>query len=407
MFDEQKQHLAEQLEVALFSLGIDDEPSIEWRNIPFSGKWGIGTAISFQLAGREIKTGAYQGPVKERAQEIASELAEMLGDLDFAGHVEANNGYINFYFQTSSLAAKLMGDITTQAGKYGQGEKQPGRVMIEYSQPNTHKAFHIGHFRNVALGHSMALILRHAGYETITANYLGDIGMHVIKCLWSYLKYHKDEEPTTGKGRWLGNVYAEADRRIELRDHMVSLIKDTVSLAPSFFVRQLDAFTNEIFSDATQNLVFNKLRLHYALDSGWQAALDTFGMGLTAEDASVESILDNLGTSAVVLDGGPDNLYHHWLRELLTNQNVKGAQRYLGQISSAPFVETIIRNYGPLIWQKTKDWLDVARGQEELDQVALSRLIEDYDDLAKQADWWSDVDIWNLELRDLFQRNLR
>ena len=43
----------------------------------------------------------------------------------------------------------------------------------------------------------------------------GDIGLHVIKWLWAYLKYHKGEEPETDITQWMGKVYADATHRLE------------------------------------------------------------------------------------------------------------------------------------------------------------------------------------------------
>ena len=79
---------------------------------------------------------------------------------------------------------------------FGSGSKKSERVMIEgFGQPNTHKAFHIGHFRNVCLSNALARILRFYGYDVLTANYFGDIGMHVAKWLWFYLKFYKGKLP--------------------------------------------------------------------------------------------------------------------------------------------------------------------------------------------------------------------
>jgi arginyl-tRNA synthetase len=87
--------------------------------------------------------------------------------------------------------------------------------MVEFSQPNTHKAFHVGHLRSAILGDSLARILAFAGYDTVRANYPGDMGLHVIKWLWGYLKYHNGEEPETDITQWMGKIYAEANRKLE------------------------------------------------------------------------------------------------------------------------------------------------------------------------------------------------
>ena len=88
--------------------------------------------------------------------------------------------------------------------------------MVEYSQPNTHKAFHVGHLRNMVLGSSVCDILDFAGNKVIRTNYIGDIGLHVIKWLWNYLTNHNGEQPPAdGMTRWMGGLYAEASKKLD------------------------------------------------------------------------------------------------------------------------------------------------------------------------------------------------
>ena len=58
-------------------------------------------------------------------------------------------------------------------------------------------------------------ILEAAGFDVIRANYINDTGLHVIKWLWNYQTRHAGEAPGTDKTRWMGDVYAEANRRLE------------------------------------------------------------------------------------------------------------------------------------------------------------------------------------------------
>src|SRR5581483_11744571 len=97
----------------------------------------------------------------------------------------------------------------------GAGEAKGVRCMVEYSQPNTHKEFHVGHLRNAAFGNAVVRLLRCAGYDVLAANYIGDIGAHVIRCLWCLTKYHRDEQPPADRLDWLGKIYTEAVQRIE------------------------------------------------------------------------------------------------------------------------------------------------------------------------------------------------
>ncbi|HSR68421.1 MAG TPA: arginine--tRNA ligase [Acidobacteriota bacterium] len=194
---------------ALEELSIPAPANIPLNKIPFSGMWGF-AAPCFPLAAAEKKAGR-DVQVGARAQEIAEALAQSLESSGEFAKVEAVKGYVNIFFDVGQVADQLVDSVLQEEEAYGRGEAKGERVMIEYSQPNTHKAFHVGHLRNVCLGDSLAAILDFAGFDTIKANYLGDIGLHVIKCLWCYLRFHQGNEPDKERGRWLGDVYAQAD----------------------------------------------------------------------------------------------------------------------------------------------------------------------------------------------------
>jgi arginyl-tRNA synthetase len=191
--------------------------SVQWSWIPFSGHWGISTSF-FQAAALEARQNGTGGNVGQRANEMATEAAKAMLEADgspLSGFekVEAVKGYLNLYFSTFSYANRVVGSVLTEKGKFGRTPKNHQRVMVEFSQPNTHKAFHVGHLRNVILGNSVCNILDAAGYDVVRANYIGDIGLHVIKWLWNYLTYHEGEEPGEDRYRWMTDLYTEADRR--------------------------------------------------------------------------------------------------------------------------------------------------------------------------------------------------
>lgn len=187
--------------------------TIHWIPIPFSGQWGITTSF-FQIAALSGEQGAKVN-VPLRAQEIASAVAEAAGQIPGIERIEAVKGYLNLYFSTPEFTQRVVDAVLDLGGRYGAGVPTGKKVMVEYSQPNTHKAFHVGHLRNMILGSTVSNILEFAGYEVIRANYIGDIGLHVIKWLWNYQKYHQGEQPPENITRWMGDLYAEADRRYE------------------------------------------------------------------------------------------------------------------------------------------------------------------------------------------------
>ena len=92
--------IEEQIREYLRSQGIPDPNQIEWNSIPFAGGWGISTPC-FPLAAQEARSGKKVN-VPQRAQEIASGLAEHLGMPDGFNRVEAVKGYLNLYFSSAN-----------------------------------------------------------------------------------------------------------------------------------------------------------------------------------------------------------------------------------------------------------------------------------------------------------------
>ncbi len=211
------------------------EPELQWNPLPFSGQWGLSTSF-FQLAAREARSTPVpptgRSPVPQRAQEIASGIAQAIGGgAALAGgagfkppagfeRVEAAKGYLNLVFSPQEFTRSAVDNILEQAAGFGRGELQTERVMVEYAQPNTHHSFHIGHARNALLGEVLARLVEFAGFETIRATYPGDIGLGVITVVWAYDKFFKGQEPEGihERGQWLLKIYAEATRLLEPRE---------------------------------------------------------------------------------------------------------------------------------------------------------------------------------------------
>ena len=188
------------------------KPVLQWKWIPFSGQWGISTSF-FQLAATQARQSKIKMNVPVRAQEIAVEVSEYLGLPDGFEKIEAVKGYLNLYFSSAEYAQRVIDGVLVSGEAFGQNAARGERVMVEFSQPNTHKAFHVGHLRNVILGDAICNLLDAGGFEVVRSNYIGDIGLHVIKWLWNYKKYHDGEQPAENVTRWMGDLYSEADQR--------------------------------------------------------------------------------------------------------------------------------------------------------------------------------------------------
>ena len=151
--------------------------------------------------------------LKKNPLEIAREIACFNSEI--IEKTEANGPYINFWFRDAFL-------VEAAFNKIARTDK-PDKIMVEFAHPNTHKAFHIGHLRNIITGESICRILEFAGHQVIRANYQGDVGLHIAKALWG-IEQMKDEcEQAQQKSlderiKFLGKAYALGGQMFEKDD---------------------------------------------------------------------------------------------------------------------------------------------------------------------------------------------
>lgn len=142
------------------------------------------------------------------AEELAEKIRLKLNKTDEISSVESKAGYVNFFVDKRMLARNVL----KNSGKFDVKKKNL-RGIIEFSQANTHKAFHVGHIRGTALGESLARIAEFFGEKVIRANYQGDTGMHVAKWIWCYKKYHSKEKLKNDES-WIAGIYVDAIKRL-------------------------------------------------------------------------------------------------------------------------------------------------------------------------------------------------
>jgi arginyl-tRNA synthetase len=209
MFETEKLDIDRRITTICEELGYP-RLKVQWTWIPFAGHWGIATSF-YQLAAEDVKSRGGKVPIPQRADEIARQVAEKLGTPPGFEKIEPVKGYLNLYFQPHEYTRRVVDEVLTEGVNFGRGEPKHLRVMVEFSQPNTHKAFHVGHLRTLMLGAAVSTIMEFSGWEVIRANYIGDIGLHVMKWMWNYLTNHAGEQPGKDRIRWLGDIYSEAD----------------------------------------------------------------------------------------------------------------------------------------------------------------------------------------------------
>jgi len=118
--------------------------------------------------------------------EVAQEIISHIGTQKFIEKIEiAGPGFINFYLSQDFFVEEVKG-----IGKnFGNGTHAKGyKVIVEHTQPNPFKVFHIGHLMNNAIGESVARIINANGATVKTATYHGDVGLHIAKAIWAMRK---------------------------------------------------------------------------------------------------------------------------------------------------------------------------------------------------------------------------
>jgi len=292
---------------------------LKWQPIPFSGEWGFATSF-FQTAANEARAGKGMGkPVPQRAQEMAEQakgilrLAAQDESMGGISRIDAVKGYLNLYFSTAVYANRVVDEVLASGLEFGRGAKKNERVMVEFSQPNTHKAFHVGHLRSAILGDSLARIVDFAGYDLVRANYPGDIGLHVIRWLWAYLKFHNGEEPETDITNWMGKVYADAAKKLEENPELEAEVR-------ALYARW-DQRDPEIFAlwKKTRQWSLNGFdQIYNQLDVGF----DKYYFNSEEEQPGKEIVAD-LVKRKIAVDERPDGPVIVKLDELLGNKDEK------------------------------------------------------------------------------------
>lgn len=169
---------------------------------------------------------------REVAEDIVRTINYKLKTINSVEKVEvAGPGFINFYLSKEYFLSALQ-DIAKQKDAYGKGYGQKGRkVIVEFTDPNPFKEFHIGHLYSNIVGESLSRLFETTGATVKRANYQGDVGLHVAKAIWGMTKalghaMPKDSDSLPAKVKWMGMCYAAGAREYEENEQVKKEIID-------------------------------------------------------------------------------------------------------------------------------------------------------------------------------------
>jgi arginyl-tRNA synthetase len=137
---------------------------------------------------------------------------DMLAALDIVADVKVKGGAISLRLADNyidEVGAALEEGIP--AG-LDAGMLLDGRAfMVGFAGPNTSKALHVGHLRNICIGNALAAVLRVAGADVVRHSLVGDIGRNICEAMAGYTQFHDGENPAlrgVKSDRFIGECYS-------------------------------------------------------------------------------------------------------------------------------------------------------------------------------------------------------
>ncbi len=210
-----KEHIADRLGVILKELGVEAQVKLDYPENPEHGDFSTNIALAYAK-----KMGMSPRALAENiVDEFKKNIPESVASVDIAGA-----GFINFKIKEEVFAKEIVSIASAGAGKiahnYGKLAVNSGKkILVEYTDPNTFKTFHIGHLMANAIGESISRLVEYSGASVVRICYPSDIGLHIAKSIWA-LEKHKDEMPPDSapiqdRTAFLGKMYVEGTRLYE------------------------------------------------------------------------------------------------------------------------------------------------------------------------------------------------
>lgn len=158
-----------------------------------------------ELARGDFSTNVAMAHAKERGDAPLALAQRILENLVPIGGIQtalvAPPGFINFVCTPEAINESLT--HAQDAGEiWGEGNAMEGKsIMIEYTQPNPFKPFHIGHLMSNSIGESLVRLYESQSAKVVRANYQGDVGPHVAKAMWGMQKLNADPKSIDAIGK--------------------------------------------------------------------------------------------------------------------------------------------------------------------------------------------------------------
>jgi arginyl-tRNA synthetase len=190
-------------------------------------------------------------------------------------------GFINFFFTPEYFSERLE---ELKNGEVKNNIFNNQKVIIEYTDPNPFKEFHIGHLMPNVIGEAISRIIEKNGAEVQRANYQGDVGLHVAKAVWSMKK-----------GTDLMSAYAEGHKAYEENEDAK---KEIIEINKKIYSKSDDEI-NDLYESGRQKSLLYFEVMYQILGTKF----DHYFFESEVADFGKETVLKNIGKVFEESDG--------------------------------------------------------------------------------------------------------
>ncbi len=188
-----------------------------------------------------------------------ADLKEIFSKVEVAGP-----GFINFTFTDIFLAEVLKIDLEKIKNNIKEESVYNDKlVLVEYTDPNPFKVFHIGHLMTNIIGEFVANAYETEGANVKRINYQGDVGRHIAINIYAILKSEnrkyfeglkESNKNVKEKVTWLGQMYAAG-----FADFDAENSNETINKEEKEIVKKVEEINKKIYdrSDDEVNVIYD------------------------------------------------------------------------------------------------------------------------------------------------------
>ncbi|HLP86516.1 MAG TPA: arginine--tRNA ligase [Candidatus Paceibacterota bacterium] len=239
-----KEQIEKIIKEALKNLDVEEVNfNVEHPEDVKNGDYSTNVAM---VCAKQLKTNPREVAEKIK-RELEKDLPKQIEKVEVAGA-----GFINFYLSRDFFSDSIK-NILDKKDDWGKNDLLKGqKIMVEYTDPNPFKPFHIGHLMTNAIGESVSRVVEFSGAETIRANYQGDVGLHVAKAIYGLMKFGLPtgqagmpdlNKSSSEQAQYIGECYSKASNLYETDES----IKKEIDEINKKVYRKSDEEINKIY----------------------------------------------------------------------------------------------------------------------------------------------------------------